>query len=254
MSDPWQEVGDRIYRRRYESLSLNIGLVLCDGAAVVIDSRAHHGQADDLRAEIEQKTRLPVTTLINTHFHWDHTFGNARFPEATIVGHVRCRSALLERGAEMKRDLLEADWMPAQAKPDIADVDIVPPEVTFQQSLELSIGGRVLELHYLGRAHTDSDIVIGVEGVCFAGDLVEESAPPAFGDSFPLEWAATLDALVPLIRGPVVPGHGDVVDGAFVASQREEIDEAVRAAQEGGSGPYPASVIESIRQRIDVTD
>ena len=133
----------------------------------------------------------------------------------------------------------------------LAAVVVEAPGETFEHSTELTVGGRTLGLRYLGRAHTDSDIVIMVDDVCFAGDLVEESAPPAFGDSFPLEWAPTLDALVPLINGPVVPGHGDVVDRAFVAAQREEIRDAVRAAQNGESGPYPAGVIDSIRERLE---
>ncbi len=243
-------MGDRIYRRRYESLDLNVGLVLGDDGAAVIDSRAHHRQADALRTEIEQLTRLPVTTLINTHYHWDHTFGNARFPEASIVGHVRTREALAERGDEMKQQLLEADWMPVEAKPDIEAVAITPPDVTFSQSMQLPVGGRLLDLRYLGLAHTDSDIVVMVDDVCFAGDLVEESAPPAFGDSFPREWGTTLGALEPLVSGAVVPGHGDVVDAAFVAAQREEIEGAVWSLVSGEPAPYPDAVMRSIRDRL----
>jgi hypothetical protein len=52
MTSPWQEVGDRIFRRRYPSLDLNIGLVITEESVVVIDSRANHRQADELRAEI----------------------------------------------------------------------------------------------------------------------------------------------------------------------------------------------------------
>lgn len=251
MSGPWQEVGDHIYRRRYESLDLNVGLVLGDDAAAVIDSRAHHRQADLLRTEIERQTRLPVTTLINTHYHWDHTFGNARFPEASIVGHVRTREALVERGEEMKLRLLEADWMPAEAKPDIEAVVVVPPAVTFDRSTTVSVGGRTLDLRYLGRGHTDSDIVVMVDDVWFAGDLIEESAPPSFGDSFPREWPTTLDAFIPLVSGPVVPGHGDIVGRAFVVAQRAEIEAAVSAVLHGRGGPYPDQVMNSIRERLD---
>ena len=90
----WQEVGDRIYRRRYQSLDLNVGLILSDEGAIVIDSRAHHGQADELLSDIASRTRLPIRTLINTHYHWDHTFGNAVFAGVPIWGHTRSAEAL----------------------------------------------------------------------------------------------------------------------------------------------------------------
>ena len=79
----------------------------------------------------------------------------------------------------------------------------------------------MVELAYHGRAHTEGDISIVVPDadVLFAGDLLEEGSPPSFGDSFPLDWPATVERLLPLASGAVVPGHGKVGDRAFIASQ-----------------------------------
>jgi hypothetical protein len=73
--------------------------------------------------------------------------------------------------------------------------------------------------------------------VTFAGDLVEEGAPPAFEDAYPLDWPATLDTLLAAARpGPVVPGHGAVVDWAFVRDQRELLARVATAARTGDWG------------------
>ena len=252
MTSPWQEVGDRIFRRRYPSLDLNIGLVITDESAVVIDSRANHRQADELRVEISGLTHLPVSTLINTHYHWDHTFGNARFGTATLIGHERTRIALAGRGEEMKRALVHSDWVSADTRPLFDEVVITPPEETFSEEMGIVVGGRHLELRHLGRGHTDSDIVILIDGVVFAGDLVEEGAPPSFADGYPPEWVTTLDRLIPLVSGTVVPGHGDVVDREFVERQRADMAAAIALVErrEFDSGPYPAAVMESIAERL----
>ena len=73
--------------------------------------------------------------------------------------------------------------------------------------------------------------------VVFAGDLVEEGAPPAFEDALPAEWPATLGRLHALARGPVVPGHGAVVDAGFVGAQREELLAVLTALRDGPPGP-----------------
>jgi hypothetical protein len=53
---------------------------------------------------------------------------------------------------------------------------------------------------------------------------VESGAPPSFGDAFPLDWPTTVEAMLGLFAaGPVVPGHGDVVDRSFVEGQLEEL-------------------------------
>jgi glyoxylase-like metal-dependent hydrolase (beta-lactamase superfamily II) len=65
--------------------------------------------------------------------------------------------------------------------------------------------------------------VIRVDDVLFAGDLIEESAPPIFYDGWPLEWATTLDRMAAEPFRLAVPGHGDVMTPGAVQTQREEI-------------------------------
>lgn len=240
----WQELGDGIFRQRYESLDLNVGLVLAAEAALVIDSRATHGQAEELIDGIRSLTPLPVTHLVNTHHHWDHTFGNAVF-SCEIVGHERCRSTLIERGHAMRQMLLDAEWVPAEAKPHFEGVVITPPETTFETSLVLAMGDRPVTLTHLGRGHTDNDIIVEVDDVLFAGDLVEEGAPPQFGDAFPSDWLNTLSRLISRSPETIVPGHGDVVGVGFVATQREQIARAIE-----GEAVFPDQIMEQLRGRL----
>ena len=121
----------------------------------------------------------------------------------------------------------------------------------------LDVGGREVVLRFLGRGHTGSDLVVEVEDdgdgtVVFAGDLVEEGAPPAFDDAFPADWPATLGRLHALARGPVVPGHGAVVDAAFVGGQREELLAVLAAIRTGRpqDGPYDEATMRTAAGRL----
>jgi glyoxylase-like metal-dependent hydrolase (beta-lactamase superfamily II) len=131
------------------------------------------------------------------------------------------------------------------------------PDRLVDDAAVLDIGGREVVLRFLGRGHTDHDLVVEVEtggeaNVVFAGDLVEEGAPPAFEDAFPAEWPATLGRLHALARGPVVPGHGAVVDAAFVGAQREELLAVVSALRRGrpDAGPYDAETMVTAARRL----
>ena len=240
----WDEVGDRVLRRRHAQLDLNVGLVLGDEHVLVVDSRAHDGQADELLAAVRLVTSRPVTVLVNTHHHWDHTFGNARFVDAEVVGHRRCRDQLLEHGATMRDRVAASDWMDAEDRRRLAEVEIRPPERLVDDVLDLELGGRTVRVQHLGRGHTDNDVVVLVDDVLFAGDLVEEGAPPQFGDAHPTEWVATLDRVAALAAGTVVPGHGDVVDRAFVEQQRDDIARAL-----SGEPVFPDDVLAVLRSR-----
>jgi glyoxylase-like metal-dependent hydrolase (beta-lactamase superfamily II) len=260
VTHPWSEVGDRVFVRRYAFLDQNIGLVVGRAGALVIDTRSTHAQADELRAEIRTVTDAPVAGVLSTHHHWDHTFGNARFRPAPIWGHQRCAERLREHGEAMVRDI-------SKALPDLADelaaVTITPPTETFNDRAVIDLGDRLVELRYLGRGHTDNDVVALVPdaGVLFAGDLLENDAPPSYGDAYPSAWAETVErGLLPLVGGAVVPGHGSVGDLARARAQADELramadlgsrvvlgelgeDDAIRRA------PFPAATARTAVER-----
>ena len=94
----WTEIGDRVFVRRYAFYDQNIGVVLGDGAALVIDTRSTHVQAREILADLRELTADPVTVVVNTHGHFDHAFGNHVFRPATIWGHVGCPPFMVRTG------------------------------------------------------------------------------------------------------------------------------------------------------------
>jgi glyoxylase-like metal-dependent hydrolase (beta-lactamase superfamily II) len=222
----WAEVGDGVFVRRHASLDLNCGLVVGEGACLVVDTRCDLEEARDLIAAVRRVTPHPWT-VVNTHAHYDHCFGNAAFRPAEIWASRGCAAAM----------------------PSTVDL----PDRLVDDVAHLEVGGREVVLRFLGRGHTDHDLVVDVDdgAVVFAGDLVEEGAPPAFEDAFPAEWPATLGRVHLLARGPVVPGHGAVVDAQFVAAQREELLAVVTALREGrlDAGPYDEATMRTAASR-----
>lgn len=235
----WIEHGDRVWSRNYESLDLNVGLIATDDGLVVIDTRATYAQARELRSHIAEVSSDRVRWVINTHHHWDHVFGNGEFHPEAFWGHERCADRLRDDGEKQRAAVKE--WAPSQTRA-LDEISIVPPDHTFGGEITVGFGGRVVTLSHLGRGHTDNDIVVIPHDaeVVFAGDLVEQGAPPAFQDGYPLEWPETTARLLDLVTGSVVPGHGSVVDKAFVATQHEELAAVARlAAERHASGASP---------------
>jgi glyoxylase-like metal-dependent hydrolase (beta-lactamase superfamily II) len=190
---------------------------------LVVDTRGWAAEAEELLADLRTLTRLPCRQVVNTHAHFDHCFGNATLRPAVIWGHERCVGVLRSQGEEQRRAAMLG--MPAVADA-LAAVRIDPPDRPVADAgATVEVGGRRVELRFCGRGHTDNDLVVLVPdaGVVFAGDLVEEGAPPAYEDAFPLEWPATVDRLLDLAATTVVPGHGDVVGRDFVRRQRQEL-------------------------------
>ena len=226
----WSEVGDRVFTRHFDFFDQQIGVVLGGRDVLVVDTRSTPAQAREIVADLRELTRDPVSIVVDTHWHFDHTFGNGVFRPASIWGHVRAAERLRREGDEARRKV--AAGMPALAA-DLAEVVIDPPEHTFDERATLELGDRVVELSYHGRGHTDGDISIVVPdaNVLFAGDLIEEGSPPSFSDSFPLDWPATLERLLPLATGAVVPGHGAIGGRGFIAEQLEAMRELVALAR-----------------------
>lgn len=214
----WQEIGDRVFTRHYDFLDQQIGVVLGGPDVLLVDTRASPAHARVIVDELRQLTPNAVSIVVDTHWHWDHSFGNSAFRPAAIWGHVRVAERLSRDGAAAIRKVSEG--LPAIAA-ELAEVVIDPPEHTFDERATIQLGDRVVELSYQGRGHTDGDIVVAIPdaNVLFAGDLIENCAPPSFGDGYPLDWPATVERLLPLATGAVVPGHGAIGDRAFLEDQ-----------------------------------
>jgi glyoxylase-like metal-dependent hydrolase (beta-lactamase superfamily II) len=243
----WTEVASDVFRRRYEPHDVSVCVIRSSTGLVVVDTRSSHREADEVRADLSELGHLPVRWVVNTHAHFDHSFGNARFGPASdlgapIYGHQRVPAHL----DEYERPML-ARWIAQGEEPldDWRQVVITPPTVLVGDALTLDLGNRSVELLHLGRGHTDNDIVVRVAdaGVWLVGDMVEESGPPMYGTgSCPLDWPATVGRLrASLAAGDLlVPGHGAVVDDAFVAAQQVQLQTVADLIRELHAGGLPA--------------
>jgi glyoxylase-like metal-dependent hydrolase (beta-lactamase superfamily II) len=263
----FSEVADRVWVARYEWADANVTAISGRRGLVVVDT---HGSTVAGRIVLDDLGRLGVgrvAHVVNSHWHWDHTFGNAAFREAIrdvpIHAHEQAALWLTERSDRIKQ--LYADSTDDH-RGEIAATEVVIPDQTFSDMHVVDLGDRIIELVFLGRGHTSGDIVVRVPDAdaVLVGDLVEESAKPWIGmDSWPLEWPATLDALLELVteRTLVIPGHGIAVDRTYVQTQRDEISNIVEmvrnlaelgipAERAAAQGEWPWEVDERIHNAI----
>jgi glyoxylase-like metal-dependent hydrolase (beta-lactamase superfamily II) len=245
----WREVADRVFVRRYSDFNVSIGLVIGARDSLVVDTRGSERQGRELMDEIGWITHTPLR-VVNTHHHFDHSFGNRVFAPAEIWGHERCATRLREDSRTTQLAL--AAEMPEVA-PEYLETRVTPPDRTFRESVDLDLGDRPVRLTHFGRGHTDNDVVVVVPDVhvVFAGDLIEQGGPPSFEDSYPLDWPGTLGRMLDVAQGPVVPGHGEVVERFFVEAQLADLSALAELARrvrfDGGSAtdalpfsPFPA--------------
>ena len=216
----WTEVGDRVFVRRYRFYDQDIVAVLGDGGEVlVVDTRSSPAQAREILEDLGELRAGPVSVVVNTHGHYDHVFGNAQLRPAVIWGHERCKVMIETTGEEQ---LVALRREVPQLADELTEVVLDPPDQLFADAATIDLGGREIRLAYLGRGHTDNDVVLSVPDadVLCAGDLLENGAPPYFGDGYPMDWPATAEALLALVgeRTVVVPGHGDHAGRPFVES------------------------------------
>jgi len=231
----WTAVGERCWVRRYPEWDVNVGVVAGSDGLLVIDTRATLRQGEQLRDDVRRLSPAPVRWVANTHLHFDHTFGNAAFAGSEIHAHENAVALMLERGEWIKEQVREDPEedpdhpaITAQVLQDVLDTPLLPAEHTFASARVIDLGDRRVELLHLGHGHTNGDVVAVVPDadVVYAGDMIEQSAHPSYGnDCFPLDWPATLDRLAGLLGDDtrVVPGHGIVVDRAFVVDQGGEL-------------------------------
>ena len=222
----FQEIADRVWVARYAWWDVNVTLVGGSGGLVAVDTHASSVAAREVVEDVRRLGVGPVTRIVNTHEHFDHTFGNAElraaYGDLPIHATDVAASRTIEAGERAKATYGLDPTDPRAA--EIVATDILPADTTFSSVATIDLGDRLVELAHPGRGHTAGDLVVRVPDadVVLAGDLVEESADPSIGpDSFLAEWPATLEVVLRIITPStlVVPGHGRPVDRAFVMEQ-----------------------------------
>jgi cyclase len=181
----------------------NAGIVRGDDGLIVIDTAATQRRALALHAAATSVAPLPVRTVVTTHHHGDHVFGNAVFPGATVVAHRDARTEMIRSGTAMQALWPDVEW---------GSLPPVPPHLTFDDRLTLHAGATTVELRHVGPAHTVGDVVVWLpeQRVLFAGDVLMSGATPfvLMGSAAGLrEAVATLRGLEPRV---IVCGHGPV--------------------------------------------
>ena len=245
------EVADRCWVARWERLDVNVGLVGGERGLLVVDT---HTSEADARRVVDAVRRLgagEVAAVVNTHVHFDHTFGNVVFSEEyaapPILAHEDAAAALEDHARETREGARASDD-PRDAA--IAETRLLAPTETFSSAKVVDLGDRLVEVVHPGRGHTSGDVVVrvGDADVLFAGDLVEESAArhavPGFGrDCYPMDWPASLDLVVGMLgEGTVVvPGHGNPVDRDFVQEQRSAIGVVAETIRDLASRGVPVA-------------
>jgi glyoxylase-like metal-dependent hydrolase (beta-lactamase superfamily II) len=271
MSD-FTEVADRVWVARYDWFDVNVTVVAGTAGLLVVDTNASEQAARSVLEDLRRLSPAPLLAAVNTHVHFDHTFGNGVFAAegAELVAHEDAAGALPAHAADI-RTQAKADADEDARYAELVATEEVVPQRTFSSALTLDLGDRLVELVHPGRGHTSGDVVVRVPDadVVLAGDLVEESAMrsgvPGLGDDcFPMDWPSTLDLVLNLV-GPdtvVVPGHGAPVDRDFVQEQRASLGvvaETIRdlagrgvpldQALESADWPYPREALAAAVRR-----
>ncbi|NYD41362.1 MBL fold metallo-hydrolase [Nocardioides panaciterrulae] len=227
----FREVADRVWVARYAWFDVNVTLVGGALGLLVVDTHGSGAAAREVLHDVRRLGAGEVVGVVNTHWHFDHTFGNATFREAygevPVHAHENARDELERWGERLKQRVRDHEGEDPH-RDEVLATEIVLPDQTFSSARVVDLGDRAVELVHPGRGHTSGDLVLRVPDadVLLAGDLVEESAPPSMNDdAWPMDWPLTLDVVLGLTTPAtvVVPGHGLPVDRDFVETQRGEL-------------------------------
>jgi cyclase len=230
-------------------INSNGAVVVLDDGVLVVDTHSKPSAARALMAQIKTVTDKPVRWVVDSHFHWDHYQGNEAYPAAwpagvEIIASQPTREAIESRGvprvkyeiatlpAELERlrgaiaqaasaedrSRLEAERRSKEAYlGELRAMQVTLPSLTFERSLVLYRPSRTVQILWLGRGHTDGDVVVYIpqDKVVITGDLIH-GWMPYMGDAHPYDWVRTLEAVERLDFDTVLSGHGEVIRGKDV--------------------------------------
>jgi len=220
----------------------NVPVFIGNRDVIVMDTGTTPLAARQFLDDIKVVTDKPVRYAVNSHYHYDHTDGNQVYRERNIdvIGHEFIKYAMsnydilhrepymtsqfvngtnrienlkkqiAEEKDAQKKTTLEGQLATAQKNfDDLKEIKITPPNVTYTDKKVIDLGGREVQLLFLGRGHTNGDTVmyLPAEKIAATGDLMEYG-PAYMGDGQFAEWDVTLENLKKMDITTILPGHG----------------------------------------------
>jgi len=217
----------------------NTGFLVGRTGVVSVDACSTTDRTRAYLAAIGKETNAPVRTLINTHHHGDHTFGNYLFGSATIVGHDGVRKALLDWGLPRSAPYwTDVDW---------GDVELAPPFLTYTDQVKIYVDDLECEVTHVGTpAHTTNDSIVWIpeRRLLFSGDLLFNGGTPFLLQGSVQGALNALDRLSALGAETIVPGHGQVCGPEVIQTMTAYLRFVQHTAQEAhaaGLSPLDAA-------------
>jgi glyoxylase-like metal-dependent hydrolase (beta-lactamase superfamily II) len=227
------KVRDDVYVIHNEYVPGNVTALVTSEGVILVDDKFEVDH-DNIVAMLKTVTNQPVKYVINTHYHGDHSGGNAKLQEG----------GTLAVASSQARARMVAANQPGQ------------PDITVQPRGTLVLGGKAAEIYWFGRAHTDGDVVVlfPQQRVLAAGDMftVGEGTPQLIdyaGGGSAKEWTATVQQVLGLDFDTVVPGHGNVVTKADMQSFRESTVRLTQLVTDAVKAGRSKADIEAIMRR-----
>ena len=269
----------------------NCTLIIGENSALVVDSGQFPTLAERMVADIKKLTSKPVRYLVNTHWHFDHVWGNGvfsqHFPGLTIISTgftrdmveaegpktiVKQPSVNLQQAADIRNYAAKGKTSDGKDLPEDYKVRLLhsadtlehinaefpltkhtPPNLTFTKEIEIDLGHRIVKVMWLGRANTGGDAEVWVPDVklLLTGDTVVAPIPFAFG-SYMSEWPAVLQQMIDLHAAIIIPGHGAVMyDNSYLLVLKEMIQQL---SSEVEASVAKGASLEQIRKELTLDD
>jgi cyclase len=188
----------------------NVGVYVTSEGVILIDDKFDQDH-DAIMAAVKQATPQPVKYVISTHYHADHSGGNAKMYGAgvDIISTANSRKNIVEK------------------KQSNAPPGVMPARIVFTDETSVFLGGKEVRAHFYGRGHTNGDAVIYFPALrtIHTGDLMAGNSPLVDynGGGSVVEWTKTLDGALKLDFDTVIPGHGPVTNKAGLQAYRDNI-------------------------------
>lgn len=190
------------------SFGANAGIVIGEKGILVVDTLISAKEAQRFIKDIRAVSDKPIKYVVNTHSHLDHAFGNSEFKklDAVVISHSNCGKNLRAKGEETLKNISVFGLSAS----DMEGTVITYPDITFEKSLRIDLGGQLVELIYPGPSHTDGSILVYLpdKKLLFAGDVLFTNVHPFIGDGNLKSWLKVLDSISGMDVVSIIPGHG----------------------------------------------